>query len=224
MRRLGRGTGVGMLLGLLCAGACGDRASVPGGQPQALTPTDRVRLGRYDPERMSPDEIVAAGEILVFGRIVGGQATEGDVGRALCPMCHTVVGLGRTAAPDLTPNEAQTQVPIGRRGEIRFKDPRYHPSDRARTGRATTNLEYIVESHLCPACYVVAGFGTPGSGDRDSPMVPMYLPPNCQTVDEEIMITSYLFAKDGLAPPPPAEIRAAYARLHPEPGQPVHGC
>lgn len=213
------------------ATACAPAGDAPeSAAPRRISPQDRVTYGTYDPDAMTPQERAEAGEILVFGRLTGGQPTPSDVGKSLCPMCHTVVGPPlRDAAPDLTANEAQTRIPIARRAERRVEEERYRRANFVQveaapgTGRAATGLEYIVESHVCPSCYVVAGFGKPGTADRESPMVPMHLPPACQTIDEEIMITTYLYMKDGLAPPAPAAIRAAYRKFLPDP-KPARGC
>ncbi len=187
--------------------------------------------GIYEPDRMTAAERAEVGEILIFGRPTGGRPTAADVGKSLCPMCHTVAGDPiRDAAPDLTANESQTRMPIAVRGETRVLEARYRNADFIQaeafpgTGRAMNGLEYIVESHICPSCYVVAGFGKKGTDDRESPMVPMHLPPNCQSADEEIMIMTYLYVKDGLTPPEPAAIRAAYRKFLPDPKKGAPGC
>jgi hypothetical protein len=198
--------------------------------PGGMTPQERVQSGQYDIENMTSQEMAAVGEVIVFGRLTGGNPTSTDVGKGLCPLCHTVAGdVPRNAAPNLTANEA-TGLPIAKRGEVRIRDPRYIAADFAQSearpgsGRARTGLEYIAESHVCPSCYVVAGFGVKGSGDRESPMVALFLPPNCQTIDEAIMVDTYLFMKDGIEPPPPGAIRAAYEKFLP-PSEPVPpGC
>lgn len=206
---------------LACSPA-GESSQSVGAAPAPMTPQDRVTYGKYEPDAMTAQERAETGEILVFGRLTGGRPTEGDVGKSLCPLCHTVVGPPlRAAAPDLTAGDARTQAPIARRAEQRVEEERYRRANFVQveaapgTGRATTGLEYIVESHVCPSCYVVEGFGKPGTADRESPMVPMHLPPACQTVEEEIMITTYLYVKDGLEPPAPDAIRAAYRKFLP---------
>jgi hypothetical protein len=228
-------TRLGVLLSapFLIAMLSGCNAS-PGGAPEAtpgrMTPEERIQSGRYDLDKMTPGEMAEVGEVIIFGRLTGGNPTAADVGKGLCPLCHNVTGdVPRTAAPNLTANDP-SGLPIARRGSVRLSDPRYRAADfaqreaRAGSGRAQSDLEYIAESHVCPSCYVVAGFGVKGSGDRESPMVALYLPPNCMTIDESIMVDTYLYMKDGLAPPPPAAIRAAYEKFLP-PTDPVPaGC
>ena len=198
--------------------------------PKRMAPQERVMLGKYDVEKMTAKEMAEAGEVIIFGRLTDGHPNAADVGKGLCPLCHNVTGVVmRDAAPDLTANH-QTGIPIGLRGELRIQDPRYQKADFVNTeaysgsGRAATGLEYIVESHVCPSCYVVSGFGKKGTNDRESPMVVMHLPPNCQTIEEAIMIDTYLYMKDGLNPPPPDAIRAAYEKFIPESERTATGC
>lgn len=198
--------------------------------PATMSPDERVRLRKYDLGSMSPEEMAAVGEVLIFGRAVGGDPGQADVGRGMCPLCHRVIGgIIKQAAPDLTSGDP-TGLPIGLRGEVRIADPRYQKADFARresspgSGRARNNMEYIAESHACPSCYVVEGFGKKGSGDRESPMVSMHLPPNCQSIEESVMIDVFLYVKDGLDPPPAGDIRAAYEKFLPESVRSTWGC
>ena len=195
-----------------------------------MTVAKRVMLGKYDLERMTTGERAEAGEILVFGRLTGGSPSQADIGKGMCPLCHRVTGLiEKNTAPDLTAKDA-SGVPIALRGEIRVGEPRYKQGQFAQmesypgSGRATNNVEYLAESHVCPSCYVVAGFGKKGTNDRESPMVAMHAPPNCQTIEESVMIDTYLFVKDGLNPPPASEILAAYKKFLPVSGNVFPGC
>ena len=171
---------------------------------------------------MITEELAFMGEILIFGRVVNGDPEDSDVGRAQCPLCHIVTGnVGRDRAPSLKPDEEQTGVPIGLRGEIRIKEPRYQMAEFAQreshpgSGRATTNIEYIAESTVCPQCYVVRGFGIRGSDDLKSPDPKFHLPPTSINIEEFIAIDTYVYVKDGLEPPSPSEIRAAYLKFIP---------
>ena len=78
-----------------------------------------------------------------------------------CILCHDPK-LGR--APQL--------VNMHVTSEERLKDARYK-------GKATKGEEYLRESMLEPAAFVVAGFGVPGSNDTQSPMlvISKYLKP-----------------------------------------------
>jgi len=93
-----------------------------------------------------------------------------------CVLCHDPK-LGR--APNLV------NMPTVSDG--RLKDARYK-------GKATNVEEYLRESMLEPAAFVVAGFGVPGSNDTQSPMlvISKYLKP--WEVNAAI---AYLQTKDG---------------------------
>ena len=198
--------------------------------PSVLSPLEMVQQGKFDVPNMTAREMADAGEIIIFGRLTGGNPNTADVGKGLCPLCHRVTGtVIKDTAPDLTALE-KTGVPIGQRGILRIKDPRYQKADFMHhesypgSGRATTGIEYIVESHVCPSCFVVAGFGKKGTHERESPMVTLRTPPNCQTIEEAIMIDTYLYMKDGIEPPAPAEIRMAYEKFIPESERIAPGC
>ncbi len=219
-----------MTLILSCTGGGNQDLKDAGGNPTDMTPQKRVMLGKYDIENMTTKDMAEAGEVIIFGRLTDGNPNTADVGKGLCPLCHNVTGtVMRDAAPDLTANH-QSGVPIGLRGELRIRDPRYRRADFVKneafagSRRATTGFEYIVESHVCPSCYVVAGFGKKGTNDRESPMVAMHLPPNCQTIEEAIMIDTYLYMKDSFVAPPPEMIRAAYEKFIPESKRTTTSC
>ena len=216
---------IGSLL-INCTGGNGPEDRTRTNDTVELTPMEKVIRGQYDMDQMTQTEMAQAGEIIIFGRLTGGNPTLADVGKGLCPMCHTVTGPAiRDAAPDLTANDKQTGQAIGVRGTSRIKDPRYLKGDFIQkeafpgSGRALSALEYLAESHVCPSCFVVEGFGKKGSNDRESPMIAMHLPPNCQTIEEVIMIDTYLYLKDGLEPPQPNEIRTAYEKFLPDSGR-----
>src|SRR3972149_2532772 len=78
-----------------------------------------------------------------------------------CVLCHDPK-LGRAPVLDNMPTVS----------EGRLKDARYK-------GKATNVEEYLRESMLEPAAFVVAGFGVPGSNDTQSPMlvISKYLKP-----------------------------------------------
>jgi len=110
---------------------------------------------------------------------------------------------------------------IPSRAAERIKDPRYLKPDSVQTeafsgsGRATTAIEYIAESHSCPNCFIVAGFGVKGSNDRESPMPVIYKPPIQLTIDELIAVDTWLFTREGEEAPKVADLRAAYEKFIP---------
>jgi len=108
----------------------------------------------------------------------------------------------------------------------RIKDPKYLKPDTVQvesfkgSGRATTAEEYIAESHVCPACYVVEGFGIKGTNDKDSPMPPIHKAPIALTIDEQIAVDTWLWYREGETPPSAKEMRAVYEKFIPEADRP----
>jgi hypothetical protein len=158
------------------------------------------------PESMPVDELAAWGEELIFG------AAGGVGGKGQCPLCHGfVAGSLNDRAPNL--------VGIATRAAQRVTEARYLHPDSVQTesfpgsGRATTAVEYIAESHVCPSCYVAEGYGVRGTNDRVSPMTVIHKPPIGLTVDEQIAVDTFLFYREGGDVPPVSEIRAAYERF-----------
>jgi hypothetical protein len=183
---------------------------------------EEVVIPGGDIDSMSAEELSEMGEQIIFGRVTGGNPNDSDVGKGQCPLCHTVSGtVRRDRGPDLTAADDVTKVPIGQRGAIRLEDSRYKNPDSVQTesspgsGRATTPLEYIAESHACPDCFVVAGFGEKGTNDKNSPMPTIHKAPISLSINELIAVDTYLFNKDGLDVPSVSEIRAAYEKFIP---------
>jgi cytochrome c2 len=161
---------------------------------------------------LSPDELVRGGEFVIFGP--EGRARRG-VGRGQCPLCHTF-GAGESA--ERAPNLFGSTDLAGQR----VKELRYQQADFVQkesfpgSGRATTAIEYLAESKVCPSCYVVEGFGVKGSLDRESPDPAFHKPPMNLAISDMIMVDAWLFANDGKQPPPAAAMRMAYERFIPE--------
>lgn len=195
---------------------------------EALEETQTIKA--VDIETMPPEKLAEMGEVIIFGKVVGGNPIDADVGKGQCPLCHRVTGtVIRDRTPDLTAADPDTKLPIAARAAVRIQDPRYLEPNTIQTesypgsGRATTAVEYIAESHACPHCFVVEGFGIPGTDDRESPMFAIHKPPLALTIEELIAVDTYLFIKDGLTPPSPKEIRAAYEKFIPERDRPKIG-
>ncbi len=168
-----------------------------------------------DFSKFPPEKLAEIGEAIIFGKVVGGNPVDSDVGKAQCPLCHRVTGtVIRDRAPDLKN--------IGLAAEQRTKDPRYLKPDTVQTesfsgsGRASNAVEYLAESHACPDCFVVEGFGEKGSNDRKSPMPIIHKPPIALSMDELVAVDIYLFVKDGLPPPAFEDIKKAYEKFIPE--------
>lgn len=166
---------------------------------------------------MSVAERADMGEAIIFGK-VGGSAERG-IGKGQCPLCHT---FKKGDIGDRAPN----LIGVTTRAAERIKDPRYLKPDTIQTesfkgsGRATNAEEYIAESHSCPSCYVVAGFGVKGTNDRESPMPVIHKPTTSLSIDEQIAVDTWIFVNDGAEPPSPEVIKAAYEKFIPESDRP----
>ncbi len=162
------------------------------------------------PEDMPTDKLAEKGEMIIFGQL----GTQEGQGKGQCPLCH---GFKKGIVSERAPN----LMGIPQRAGERIKDPRYLKPDSIQTeafsgsGRATTAVEYIAESHSCPNCFIVAGYGVKGSNDRESPMPTIHKPPIQLTIDELIAVDTWLFYREGGEVPPVSEIRAAYEKFIP---------
>jgi hypothetical protein len=166
--------------------------------------------------KMTTQQLVDEGEKIIFGGL--GQAkVQGAVGRGQCTLCHaTLDGPLGERAPNL--------FGATKRASERLKDPRYHrgkPQERDTvqkeaspgSGTATTPLEYLAETLLCPNCYVPAGYGMRGTDDKESPEPNVTKPPISLKIDDLVAITTWLYVHDGQRPPSPAVIVEAFKKF-----------
>ncbi len=130
---------------------------------------------------MTAQQLADEGEKIIFGG-VGKNKEQGAIGKGQCPLCHAFhAGMLGERAPNLNglPERA---------GKERLEDPKYSKGNPAKreysqkeafpgSGTAENGQEYIAESHACPNCYVVAGFGVKGTNDKESPMPAIHKPP-----------------------------------------------
>ena len=166
--------------------------------------------------KMTTRQLVDEAEKIIFGGL--GQATvRGAVGRGQCTLCHaTIEGMLGERAPNL--------FGATNRASERLKDPRYHlgkPQDRNTvqkeafpgSGTATTPLEYIAETLLCPSCYVPAGYGMKGTDDKESPDIKIIAPPVSLMIDDLVAVTTWLYVHDGQRPPSPTKILKTFRKF-----------
>lgn len=158
------------------------------------------------------EELAAIGEKIIFGD--EGLAKRG-IGKGQCPLCHTfAAGQIGDRAPNL--------IGISNRAAERVKEDRYEVMQTSQTeafsgsGRAQTAIEYIAESHTCPSCYVVEGFGVKGTNDKESPMPAVHKAPINLKIDELVAVDTWMWYREGLEPPDAATIKAAYEKFIPE--------
>jgi len=150
--------------------------------------------------------LVTEGEFVIFGTnrptleiALSGKIDRMPIGKGKCAFCHLFVeGHKQDRCPDLRGLEARSR---GRTQDTRYKmfSEKYAETPEPVSGlkaKAGTGGEYIIESIYCPDCYVVEGFGIPGSNDLKSEMPVMNHLPYELSDYEIIAVASYLQAKD----------------------------
>ena len=188
---------------------------VEGGFPPA-----EVKL-QFD--AMTPQQLADEGEKIIFGGI-GQSKVQGAIGKGQCPLCH---GFNKGFLSERAPN----LFGIPERAKERLEDPRYKKGKAEErdtvqkesfpgAGTAETAQEYISESHACPSCYVVEGFGLKGSNDRESQMPRIHKPPISLTLGELAAVDTWMYVREGVEPPPYEAIVAAYEKFIPEADRP----
>ncbi len=167
-------------------------------QADRLAPAVKRFLARPRTEAPTIETLAALGRMIAVGEGNVGVATRGR-----CPLCHT---FGRNDPPGFGPN----LFGVAERAKTRVAAEGAGTSSRARTA-----VEYLVESLVCPSCFVVPGFGEPGSHDRVSPMPRLQKPPAALTAREIVAVVEWLLTKDGGRPVEPDEIKAAVLAFTP---------
>lgn len=183
-------------------------------------PPPEVKL---DFSSMSSQQLGDEGEKIIFGGI-GQSSTQGAIGKGQCPLCH---GFQKGFLSERAPN----LFGLPDRLKERLDDPRYHKGkagerDTAQkesfpgAGTAELPQEYIAESHSCPSCYVVAGFGTKGTNDKESPMPAIHKPPISLSLPELAAVDTWLYVREGKEAPSYEDIIKSYEKFVPEDQRP----
>ncbi len=186
-------------------------------------PPPEVKL---DFQSMSAQQLGDEGEKLIFGGI-GQSKTQGAIGKGQCPLCH---GFQQGFLSERAPN----LYGIPDRSPERLKEANYHMNNAAArtseqkeafvgSGTATTGQEYIAESHACPSCFVVTGFGVKGSNDTVSPMPKIHKPPISLTLGEMAAVDTWMYTREGKEAPTYEQIIASYEKFIPEADRPAAG-
>lgn len=179
---------------------------------------------KLDFSSMSPQQLADEGEKIIFGG-VGKNKEQGAIGKGQCPLCHAFhAGMLGERAPNLMglPERA---------GKERIEDPKYSKGKaQAReyaqkeafpgSGTAENGQEYIAESHACPSCYVVAGYGVKGTNDKESPMPAIHKPPISLSLPELAAVDTWLYVREGRDAPSFEEIVKSYEKFIPEADRP----
>lgn len=172
---------------------------------------------------MSPQQLADEGEKLIFGG-VGQSSVQGAIGKGQCPLCH---GFNQGFLSERAPN----LFGVPDRAKTRLDDPKYHkgkPGDRDTeqkeafpgSGTAETAQEYISESHACPSCFVVEGFGVKGTNDKQSPMPAIHKPPISLSIGELAAVDTWMYVREGKESPSYEDIAKAYEKFIPEADRP----
>ena len=173
-------------------------------------------------ETMSTQQLADKGEEIIFGG-VGKNKEQGAIGKGQCPLCHAFhAGMLGERAPNL--------LGLPTRKE-RLEDPKYSKGDPSKrmysvkeafpgSGTAETVQEYIAESHACPSCYVVEGYGVKGTNDKESPMPAIHKPPISLSLAELAAVDTWMYAREGVEPPSFDEIVKSYEKFVPEADRP----
>jgi cytochrome c2 len=179
---------------------------------------------KKDFSNMPQTELADEGEKIIFGG-VGQNKVQGAIGKGQCPLCHAFhKGMLGERAPNLDglPERA---------GKERLEDPRYHKGNPAArdtaqkeafpgSGTAENGQEYIAESHACPSCYVVSGYGVKGTNDKESPMPAIHKPPISLSLPELAAVDTWFYVREGREAPSYDEIVKSYEKFIPESDRP----
>lgn len=210
---------IGGFMFLVAAGLSGYGNWLP--QVEGGFPPAEVKL---DFQSMSSQQLADEGEKIIFGGI-GKNKEQGAVGKGQCPLCHAFhAGMLGERAPNL-------QGLPGRAGKERLEDPKYSKGNPAGrmfadkeafkgSGTAENGQEYIAESHACPSCYVVAGYGVKGTNDKESPMPAIHKPPISLSLAELAAVDTWLYLREGIDAPSFEEIVKSYEKFIPEADRP----
>ena len=174
---------------------------------------------KLDFQSMSAQQLGDEGEKIIFGGL-GQSKVQGAIGKGQCPLCH---GFQKGFLSERAPN----LFDIPARAKTRLEEPNYHMNDPASrptvqkeafegSGTATNAQEYIAESHACPNCYVVPGFGVKGSNDTESPMPKIHKPPISLSMGELAAVDTWMYVREGLEAPTYEEMVASYEKFIPE--------
>lgn len=178
---------------------------------------------KLDFQSMSAQQLGDEGEKIIFGGI-GQSKTQGAIGKGQCPLCH---GFQQGFLSERAPN----LFGIPDRASERLKEPNYHMNEAASrnteqkeafegSGTATNAQEYIAESHSCPSCFVVTGFGVKGSNDTVSPMPKIHKPPISLQLGELAAVDTWMYTREGKESPGYDAIVASYEKFIPEADRP----
>jgi hypothetical protein len=158
------------------------------------------------------------GEVLLFGA-VGAPRSDTPVGKGQCHLCHRI--FKETVTAPLKEDPFQPYLfNFSRRIKELIASPSYQsrPKDTEQpeaypgSGKATSLIEYLAESNVCPSCYIVPRIGFKND-PRESVMPKTHRTPISLTIDEMVAIDTWLLKQEGEEIPSLAVMRAAYEKF-----------
>ena len=173
----------------------------------------------------SIDQRAKLGEVLLFGEVGWRPTKENDfaVGKGQCHLCHRIFKESVTEALADDPYQPYL-FNFAHRIKGLIASPKYQHSPQNTeqpeaipgSGKASTLIEYLAESNVCPSCYIDTSIGAQDN-DRESLMPKIHKPPISLTIDEMVAIDTWLLKQEREAIPSVAVMRAAYEKfLRPE--------
>ena len=156
------------------------------------------------------------GEELIFGDLGARPENRGGtpIGKGQCTLCHRFdEGPHGWAGPNLFGIVARSRTLVQDEAYLNRSKATDQPEAFPGSGIATTEIEYLAESKVCPSCYITPGTWFHKSDWKDSPQPRLHRPPLNLTVDEMIAIDTWLFVQEREEPPPLGILRAAYDKF-----------
>jgi len=152
-------------------------------------PKQEDTLKREEEKKLSPQGLVAAGELIIFGTDAPKLNASGrlPVGKGQCAFCHIFVEKQKS---DRCPSLRNIQ----KRSHDRINEARYLTKREGTSlnPHAKTGGEYLIESLYCPSCYIVEGFAKEGSHGQESRMPFVTEMPMMLNDYEAVAVVSYL--------------------------------
>ncbi len=151
--------------------------------------------------------LVKEGEFLIFGTnrpelevALSGKFDRMPIGKGKCAFCHIFVEGHNPAVrcPDIRGIEKRSHDRPKEARYLMFSE-KFADEPEPVSGfkpKAKTGGQYILESMYCPSCYVVEGFGVPGTDDLSSKMPVMHHMPYLLSDYDMIAVTAYLQTMD----------------------------
>jgi tetratricopeptide (TPR) repeat protein len=186
-----------------------------------------IQLSRYDDaikvyqrfyvsvDSLSIMERADIGEELIFGEL-GARPNKKliPMGKAQCTLCHRFEKDSHLwAGPNLYGIVRRARALVTEASYLNRSRATAQPEAFPGSGNATTAIEYLAESKVCPSCYITPGTWFHRDDWKESPQPSLQKPPISLTVDEMIAIDTWLFLQEGEQPPSLEAMRAAYDKF-----------